>query len=180
MNDIILARSVFKKPVDNLVVVEALKFRQEWNKFLEFVTPDDKRKQFFTAYKNLKDDGHALDRWKDEVTKEYPNFFDENDPLRVFLDRGGESRLISILHMDEYRRALESVSLSKWLTIKEAIKRAAISYFTSTPNLLDGIIRSYIGKEPATLIRNYLGRETSKTSKSFKDFMDDAATEKET
>jgi hypothetical protein len=135
INDVILARFVFKKPVDNLIAVEALKFRQEWNKFLEFIVPDDRREQFFIAYKKLKQDSHVLERWKEEILKSYPLFFDENDPLRRFLDAGGADKLNSIKNMEEYRRALESVS--KWSIIKEAISKSLDILIKNLPNSLD-------------------------------------------
>ena len=38
VNDLILSRAAFDKPCDRLIVVQALKFRREWNNFLEFLT----------------------------------------------------------------------------------------------------------------------------------------------
>ena len=38
INNVILAKSVFEKPVDQLIAVRALDFRTEWNKFFERIT----------------------------------------------------------------------------------------------------------------------------------------------
>ena len=55
INHIILIRSVFDKPVNKLIVIQALKFRSEWNKFLEFIVSDMIRNNFFYDYKKLKE-----------------------------------------------------------------------------------------------------------------------------
>jgi hypothetical protein len=61
INNIILAESVFGKPVDQLIAVQALNFRQEWWKFLDLITPDDeKRRTFFNEYKKIKEEGKVI------------------------------------------------------------------------------------------------------------------------
>ncbi len=54
INTIILAKSVFDKPIKESIVVQALKFRREWNTFLELVKDDDKRVEILRHYKELK------------------------------------------------------------------------------------------------------------------------------
>jgi hypothetical protein len=56
INNIILAKSVFDKPTDELIVVQALSFHQDWNKFLDLITPDELRGKLLNEYKNLKQD----------------------------------------------------------------------------------------------------------------------------
>ncbi|HSF51073.1 MAG TPA: P-loop NTPase fold protein [Nitrososphaeraceae archaeon] len=137
INDVILTRFVFKKPVDNLIAVKTLKFRQEWEWFSDFIFPDDRREQFFNAYKRLNEDNHALDRWKEKVTKSYPSFFNENDPLRTFLDIGGADKLNSIKSMEEYRRALESVST--FSEYSERLKKLSEDILRLLPEAADTI-----------------------------------------
>ncbi|MGD1838341.1 MAG: KAP family P-loop NTPase fold protein [Nitrososphaeraceae archaeon] len=136
INDIILARFIFKKPVDNLISVEALKFRKEWNKFLEFIFQDEKREQFLTAYQKIKNDSHILDRWKEDLDKVYPTFFNEHDPLRKFLDAGGADNLNSIKNMEEYRRALESVYETLFTNLKAGIS----NFIKNFPFLLNSTL----------------------------------------
>jgi KAP family P-loop domain len=51
VNNIILANEVFGKDIDKLIVVQALHFRSEWNRFLELISADDElRKTFFREY----------------------------------------------------------------------------------------------------------------------------------
>jgi hypothetical protein len=154
INDVILARFVFKKPVDNLIAVEALKFRQEWNKFLEFILPDDRREQFLSAYKNLDEDKHILDRWKEEVIKLYPSFFNENDPLRKFLDAGGADKLNSIKNMEEYRRALESVS-----TLTERLKKVVAEF---AKHISPGMIEMITSMTPLAPLSKVIGKSVEK------------------
>ncbi len=58
INNIVLAKSVItdeKEPIDKLVVVQALIYRREWQKFLELITPSKARKKFLSQYVKLKD-----------------------------------------------------------------------------------------------------------------------------
>jgi hypothetical protein len=52
-NNIILAKSIFNKPLSNLIAVQALRFRPEWNRLLAIITDDEIRKSFFSDFKNL-------------------------------------------------------------------------------------------------------------------------------
>jgi len=129
-NNIILAQSIFDKPLSNLIAVQALRFRPEWNKFLSFITDDGKRKTFFEEYKNL---NTKTDESKKQFLEKYPAIaegykslvYDTNDLLRIFLleARAGE-KLVEIENMNEYRRALDTVdvkTVSSTLTIKNKI-----------------------------------------------------------
>jgi tetratricopeptide (TPR) repeat protein len=121
VNNIILSKALFDKPVNNLVVVQALKFRPEWKRFLDFLMPLERRRAFLTAYSEnrIKNSDHVSiyhDKSKDETTKNelldvYPNFFKQNDSLRDFLDAGACEVLLKIENMEEYRRALDRVEL---------------------------------------------------------------------
>lgn len=51
INNVILAKAVLDKPIDELVAVQALNFRPEWNNFLELITPNMERKIFLREYR---------------------------------------------------------------------------------------------------------------------------------
>lgn len=99
----LMAESVFNKPVGELIVVQALYFRREWNSFLELITPDDESRKFLSEYKRLKEKVSTTTN-RDEFNKEisaaltgFPLFKDILDPevflhvnaLTFFLDAGG-------------------------------------------------------------------------------------------
>ncbi|MDQ3902909.1 MAG: hypothetical protein M3247_04530 [Thermoproteota archaeon] len=52
-NNIILAKSIFNKPLSNLIAVQALRFHPEWNRLLAIITDEEIRKSFFSDFKNL-------------------------------------------------------------------------------------------------------------------------------
>jgi tetratricopeptide (TPR) repeat protein len=121
VNQIILVKSVFDKPVDNLIVVQALRFNPEWRWFLDFITTIDNRKEFFKDYSLFEDDERTdKDSIKREIVDDYPSFkyildkdptfLEPYNPLRRFLDSGAFEKLQNINNMEEYRRALEVVS----------------------------------------------------------------------
>ncbi|MEM2141433.1 MAG: P-loop NTPase fold protein [Nitrososphaera sp.] len=113
INNIILAKAVFDKPVRNLIVVQALKFRRDWSKFLDFIAPTDVRREFLNDYKKLIKDNAALDKYKVFLDKNYPTFYAPEDPLRRFIDAGAGEILLNITDMEEYRRSLEAVSIDR-------------------------------------------------------------------
>jgi len=43
--------------------------------------------------------------------KSYPSFFNENDSLRKFLDAGAADILLEVKDTEEYKRALDAVSI---------------------------------------------------------------------
>jgi hypothetical protein len=65
INNILFAESAFGESVlffgsdlvRELIVVQALQFRSEWQNFLDFITPDERRKEFLNDYKNRKGKG---------------------------------------------------------------------------------------------------------------------------
>jgi hypothetical protein len=77
-----------------------LRFRPEWNRFLEFITSDNRRKNFLEKYQGLnKDNNHIddemIDKFYSEIVKAHPSFKDiletnksflKGDTLRRFLD----------------------------------------------------------------------------------------------
>lgn len=116
LNDLILARATFDKPMDKLIVVQALKFRHEWNNFLEFLMEEGdewERNAFVHEIEKFSSQGyeHMSEQLKNKVLKAHPSFFKEDDSLRLFLDSGALSTLVSIRNISEYRTALESISL---------------------------------------------------------------------
>lgn len=114
INNIILAQLIFKKDIEQLIAVNALRFRHEWNGFLIFIARDDKmRRQFFRAYASLRGDEKALDISKDDLNLYYPNFFNETDSIRQFLNDGGADILGSIDSIEKYMRALDSTDVNR-------------------------------------------------------------------
>ena len=129
INNIILAESVFDKPVDELIAVQALNFRQEWRKFLDLITHnDDRRKMFFNEYKKIKEEGKVvtteaeLDKLIEQtsennhpllkdVTDIYRELVKQDYSLRDFLDAGAQEVLERIKKMEEHRRALDTAKL---------------------------------------------------------------------
>ena len=119
INTVILAEAVFVKPIDNLLIVQALRFRSEWNKFLSLMMSEKKKKEFLDAYKllNTGDREHAKSEIKKlypDIEKEHNKFFENRDDLNRFLETtlNNETekvvdRLYSI-DMESYRRAIES------------------------------------------------------------------------
>jgi hypothetical protein len=111
INNIILAESVFNKPVDELIAVQALNFRHEWRKFLDLITPnDDRRKTFFNEYKKIKEEGKVvtteaeLDKPIEQVSENnhpllknvaniYRELVKQDYSLRDFLDAGAQEVL---------------------------------------------------------------------------------------
>lgn len=131
-SNIILANAVFQDPANKstneesrliqLLVIQALRFRRDWNKFLEFIMLDDQaRKDFLKQFQNLKliDEGTGVDEFKRKMSETYPlfkDFLDFNksfltgtDALTIFLMDGAASKLLEIDEMEPFRRSLEGV-----------------------------------------------------------------------
>jgi hypothetical protein len=129
INNIILAESVFSKPVDELIAVQALNFSHEWRKFLDLITPnDERRKTFFNEYKKIKEEGKVvtneaeLDKLIEQISENYhPLLKDVTDiyrelvkqgnSLRDFLEAGAQEILEHIQKMEDHRRALDAAKL---------------------------------------------------------------------
>jgi KAP-like P-loop domain-containing protein len=122
INNIILAESVFGKPVDELIAVQALNFRKEWWRFLDLITAnDERRKAFFNEYKKIREEGKLittkaeLDKLIEhnpllkQVADIYRELVRQGNSLRDFLDAGAEEILERIQKMEEHRRALFAV-----------------------------------------------------------------------
>jgi uncharacterized protein YjbI with pentapeptide repeats len=126
INNLVLARATFNKPIDKLIVIQALAFRKEWNWFFHFVLNDEKRKIFLEEYKLFKTirEGKPVDeqgnilRFGEYIEKKNQSFFNPNDPLRVFLDKGALKILLEIKNFEEYRRALLSPSIEEETSIR--------------------------------------------------------------
>jgi hypothetical protein len=127
INNIILAKSVFNKPIDELIVIRALDFRRDWNNFLDLITPDTNREGFFKAYKELKEEGRSinnsdeLNQYIKEITEKgnpqsttifeiYQELIKQGRDLSNFLDAGADDILLRMKKMEEYRRALVAVA----------------------------------------------------------------------
>lgn len=147
INNIILAQAVFGKSVDELMVIQALNFRYEWNKFLEFITSNEKRQQFLNEYKKQKEQDKAiiikdLDSFNREISEAYPSFreildwyplfFKQNNDLREFLDAGADEILLKIHDIEGHRRALNAVS------VKGVTKKSGIGENVFIENLSSG------------------------------------------
>jgi len=75
INNIILAKSVFDKPTDELIVVQALSFHHDWNNFLDIITLDGKREGVLNDYKKIT---------QDQVLKENLNtIWNETSLMRI-------------------------------------------------------------------------------------------------
>lgn len=133
INNIILAKAVNDKPVDQLIVVQAFNRRDDWNRLSELISTDTKRRRFFNEYKKLKEEGKSITN-KEELydyykgllnlsNKPYYPWFEEildiheelikqrNNDLKNFLDAGADKILLRIEKMEELRRALDTAKL---------------------------------------------------------------------
>ena len=124
INNVILAKSVFEKPVDQLIAVRALDFRTEWNKFFELITPDDTRKRFLNVYEMLENEKRSITTEEefekfveerssaDPISKDtaaiYKELIKQGVSLQSFLNAGAAGILLQIEKMEEHRRALET------------------------------------------------------------------------
>ena len=124
INNIILSKAVFDKPVSNLIVVQALKFRPEWRKFLDFLTPKERKNMFLQAYKDDQITSSkfsiCLDKSEDEkikrdLLKACPDFFEQNSTLRNFLDSGAVDVLLEIENMEEVQASTKSIRIKSAL-----------------------------------------------------------------
>ena len=123
INNIILAKSVFSKPVDELIAVQALNFRKEWWKFLDLITLNhERRRKFFNEYKKIDKvitTEAELDKQISEnkypllkdVADIYRELVKQGNSLRDFLDAGAQETLERIEKMEEHRRALDTAKL---------------------------------------------------------------------
>jgi len=126
INTIILVRSVFDKPIDELIAVQALNFRTDWNRFLELITLDDTRKRFLRIYKELRNSGKTIDNEADLVkfsndknliVKPKEDFeinqeiFRHGTALTSFLDAGALDILLNIDRMAEHQRVLATAKV---------------------------------------------------------------------
>ena len=127
INNVILAKAVFDKPVGELIAVRALDFRTDWKNFLELVSPDDPRKKFLNEYKKLKEDGRTITNEEDldklvkersetdplskDIIQIYRELLKQGLALRSFLDAGAADILLRIEKMEELRRALDTAKL---------------------------------------------------------------------
>jgi hypothetical protein len=113
INTVILAQAIFNKPIDNLLIVQALRFRSEWNKLLNLMMSDDKKREFLEAYRVLySPDSRERESGKGQIKQLYPDIEEKHDKfLETKFENGIVETVIDKLYninMEEYRRALES------------------------------------------------------------------------
>jgi hypothetical protein len=131
INSIIIANTVYSYHIEELIAIQALRFRPEWSRFLELITPDEIRKKFLYTYKKLKDEGititkgeeldklfesspNARSLFKDEgILEIYRNLVDSGEDLRWFLDAGAFEILLHIEKIEDYERSLQNVTLKE-------------------------------------------------------------------
>lgn len=126
INTIILVKSVFDKPIDELIAVQALSFRLDWNRFLELITPDETRMRFLNVYKKMLNEGVNISNEEDfvksiklldnniniqeasEINKE---ILKQGSSLTGFLNAGALDILIKIDRMSDHQRVLATAKL---------------------------------------------------------------------
>src|SRR5919202_6254656 len=134
INNVILAQSIFGKPIDELIVIQALDFRPEWKKFLDLITPDKVRTTFFShengfyqsyldgkikskedAEKSIKEKMHAQDiaSVSNILIETFQELITHSDTLGGFLKVGGDKILLKIKNMAEHRKALEAMKVQE-------------------------------------------------------------------
>ena len=137
INDILFTTSIFEHlDIDKLIVVRAMIFRHEWNDFLEFIRPDEFRKQFLKRYLvhfeqyelrakieevnpsfyENNESPENLDEFKDRITIVYQPFFEKDNPLINFLNGRPIILLSMIPNIGIYIKALEAVTFLKKVT----------------------------------------------------------------
>ena len=143
INNIILAKSVFNKPVDELIAVQAFSFRREWNRFLELITPDESRRLFLNEYKNLKtmtseEDLDKLNKGRPEserlskdVLEIYHELFKHGSSLKSFLDVGAADTLLKIRDMEEYRRVLSTTKMPPEDSLLKLLTESKVDQFNN-------------------------------------------------
>ncbi len=123
VNTVILATMIYGKPIPELICVQALNFRQEWRAFLDYITIDAVRQEFFSRYNDitnkekLDDLIKKLQYEKKILSKDVEAAFSElfnqtSQDLRLFLNSGAKEILENIQQMEPYRRALDTVKIS--------------------------------------------------------------------
>ena len=115
INSIILTNAVFNKPIENLIVYQALRFHPDWKNFSDFMMMDKKKIEFLTLYKGLDKDQSVKEKILKiypEIKNEYPSFFERpRDPLRRFIDE--TINILENLDMEEYRRYSDTTGIGE-------------------------------------------------------------------
>jgi hypothetical protein len=153
INNVILAKAVFNNlriEFDGLIVVRALDFRREWNRFLELIIPDETRRKFCSEYKKLKTKGVSIsNEQQDKIAEgtsdslvqdkdilEIYKEVEKNKPLVDFLDSGALEVLGKIEKMEDYRRAVNTTKLNpteeKEAQLIKLLREGKIEEFNNT------------------------------------------------
>jgi KAP-like P-loop domain-containing protein len=140
INSIILAKEILNEPAtDMLIAVHALKFRTEWNHFLDYMMDDVRRQQFLTKYLEFIKGNQIAAAFVKELEKEcpdllksYPDLLSNPDSdLRKFLDIGGAGKiLLDIDNMERFRRALDPFDIRKFFGERKIIYDGVLSSST--------------------------------------------------
>lgn len=114
VNNIMIAKICYHKPMDELMVVYTLKYGpDEWNRFLEIIAVDDeKRMQFLEIY--IKTNNRRTDEFKNAAIEIFPDLAELRKSLDSlfadFLDIPEVVRiLLRISKMKEHIRAFDSI-----------------------------------------------------------------------
>ena len=155
INTIILAKAKVDKPVDELVAIHALLYREEWNGFLEFIIPNEKRKEFLEEYINIKKTSYPSEDFqkrimeKYDMQKIYSQLNKHDDPLVGFLDAGSAQILYNIKDMNGYIRALTTTGLKENITASKVLfddsppSNDFVDYSNTIVNLVKGSITRF-------------------------------------
>jgi len=101
INTVILAQAIFDRPIDNLLIVQALRFRSDWNQLLNLLMTDDKKNRFLNAYKQLNSpEPRERQSGENEIKQIYPDiekkhdrFFERRNDLNKFLETKFENEI---------------------------------------------------------------------------------------
>lgn len=107
LNHVLLAKAIFDKPVDRLIVVQALRFNIRWNWFLNHLLDETSKKGFLSECEMF-----LKDKTRDMATFEFKariSLLAKDEPLQEFMNAGALTRLQQIQNFEEYRRALASI-----------------------------------------------------------------------
>jgi predicted KAP-like P-loop ATPase len=118
INNIILSKEILDTPTDKLMIIQALRFREEWNEFLRFIlnSPSEDVREFFKEFLNSEEGktSKRLSVFYHDLEKHYPHFSEGQSTLRTFLENNNVAKLLSqIEDFEPYRRAVKLTKLSK-------------------------------------------------------------------
>lgn len=113
VNSLVIAEAIFEKPVEKLpieelTIVQALRFTPSWEWFYDKVMDDKMEKRFLKECKNFSTD---YDQKVDNGKWQFPSFLErlrQDTALRSFLSDGVIDKLLKIDDPEKFRRAIET------------------------------------------------------------------------